>query len=66
MHKFQIQEGQVTYRNKHLNREAEHFMQAEERFPGLAIWNDPCGYFMGRAFSSLKQLGKHNSAAARL
>jgi len=57
MHKFQITGGKVTYRNRHLNREAEHFIQAENRTPGISLWNDPCGTLLGRAFSLFKQAG---------
>ena len=58
MHKFQISGKGVTYRNKHLNRETEHFIQAENRYPGVQVWTDPCGSLMGRAFSTMKQMGK--------
>lgn len=58
MHKFQISGEGVTYRNKHLNRETEHFIQAENRYPGVQVWTDPCGSLMGRAFSTMKQMGK--------
>ena len=57
MHKFQISNGKVTYRNRHLNREAEHYIQAEGTEPGVALWNDPCGTLLGRAFSLFKQAG---------
>lgn len=58
MHKFQLTGKGVTYRNKHQNREAEHFIQAENRAPGIQVWTDPCGTLMGRAFSTLKQIGE--------
>lgn len=55
MHKFQITGGKVTYRNKHLNREAEHYIQAKNQEPGITLWSDPCGTLLGRAFSLFKQ-----------
>ncbi|DBA84901.1 TPA: hypothetical protein ACH3X1_005915 [Trebouxia sp. C0004] len=55
MHKFQITAGKVTYRNRHLNREAEHYIQAENQEPGVMLWSDPCGTLLGRAFSLFKQ-----------
>ncbi len=57
MHKFQITAGKVTYRNRHLNREAEHYIQAENQEPGVMLWSDPCGTLLGRAFSLFKQAG---------
>ncbi len=57
MHKFQITAGKVTYRNRHLNREAEHYIQAESQEPGIMLWSDPCGTLLGRAFSLFKQAG---------
>ena len=66
MHKFQISGRNVTYRNKHLNRESEHLIQAENRYPGLQVWADPCGSLMGRAFSTLKQMGKCLTVASTL
>lgn len=58
MHKFQISGGKVMYRNRHLNREAEHYIQAEGKEPGIMLWNDPCGTLLGRAFSLFKQAGQ--------
>ena len=58
MHKFQISGGKVTYRNRHLNREAQHYIEAEGKEPGIMLWNDPCGTFLGRAFSLFKQAGQ--------
>ena len=57
MHKFQITDGKVIYRNRHLNRETEHFIQAKNEQPGIALWSDPCGTLLGRAFSLFKQAG---------
>lgn len=57
MHKFQITGGKVTYRNRHLNREAEHYIQAKNQEPGINLWRDPCGTLLGRAFSLFKQAG---------
>ena len=58
MHKFQILGGKVTYRNRHLNREAEHYIEAEGQEPGIMLWSDPCGTLLGRAFSLFKQAGQ--------
>lgn len=58
MHKFQISGGKVMYRNRHLNREAEHYIEAENQEPGVMLWNDPCGTVLGRAFSLFKQAGQ--------
>ena len=58
MHKFRIAGGKVTYRNCHLNREAEHFIEAHNKEPGIMLWNDPCGTLLGRAFSFFKQAGQ--------
>ena len=58
MHKFQISGGKVTYRNRHLNREAEHYIEAEGQEPGIMLWSDPCGTLLGRAFSLFKQAGR--------
>ena len=58
MHKFQISGGKVMYRNRHLNREAEHFIEAVGQEPGIMLWNDPCGTLLGRAFSLFKQAGQ--------
>lgn len=58
MHKFQLSGGKVTYRNRHLNREAEHYIEAENQEPGVMLWNDPCGTVLGRAFSLFKQAGQ--------
>ena len=58
MHKFQISNGKVTYRNRHLNRDAEHYIEAENQEPGVMLWNDPCGTVLGRAFSLFKQAGQ--------
>ncbi|KAL3141623.1 hypothetical protein ABBQ32_004860 [Trebouxia sp. C0010 RCD-2024] len=55
MHKFQISGGKVIYRNRHLNREAEHYIEAENQEPGVMLWHDPCGTLLGRAFSLFKQ-----------
>lgn len=62
MHKFQISSGKVTYRNRHLNREAEHYIEAENQEPSIMLWNDPCGTLLGRAFSLFKQAGVTTSA----
>lgn len=58
MHKFQISGGKVMYRNRHLNREAEHYIEAEGQEPGIMLWSDPCGTLLGRAFSLFKQAGQ--------
>lgn len=59
MHKFQISGGKVIYRNRHLNREAEHYIEAENQEPGVMLWHDPCGTLLGRAFSLFKQAGNN-------
>lgn len=67
MHKFQISEGKVTYRNRHLNREGEHYIEARDHEPGVSMWADPCQTLLGRAFSTFKQAGNpaaHTAAMA--
>ncbi len=58
MHKFDIQAGCVTYRNRHLVKEMENYIREYNRPPNLTAYDDPCGSFMGRAFSTFVQAGK--------
>lgn len=55
MHKFDIQAGCVTYRNRHLVKEMENYIREYNRPPNLTAYDDPCGSFMGRAFSTFVQ-----------
>lgn len=57
MHKFDIQAGHVTYRNRHLVEEMENYIREYNRAPSLVAFDDPCGSFMGRAFSTFVQAG---------
>lgn len=57
MHKFDIEAGHVTYRNRHLMKEVENYIREYNRAPSLIAFDDPCGSFMGRAFSTFVQAG---------
>ena len=57
MHKFDIEAGRVTYRNRHLVKEMENYIREYNRPPTLVAFDDPCGSFMGRAFSTFVQAG---------
>ena len=57
MHKFDIQAGCVTYRNRHLVKEMENYIREYNQPPNLTAYDDPCGSFMGRAFSTFVQAG---------
>lgn len=57
MHKFDIQAGHVTYRNRHLVTEMENYIREHNRAPSLVAYDDPCGSIMGRAFSTFVQAG---------
>lgn len=57
MHKFDIKAGHVTYRNRHLVKEMESYIREYNRPPSLVAYDDPCGSFLGRAFSTFIQAG---------
>ena len=57
IHKFQISEGGITYRNQHLVKDMENYILANNRPPSLPIYNDPCSSYLGRAFSTFYQAG---------
>lgn len=57
MHKFDIKAGCVTYRNRHLVKEMENYIREYNQPPNLTAYDDPCGSFMGRAFSTFVQAG---------
>ena len=57
MHKFDIKAGHVTYRNRHLVKEMENYIREYNRPPSLVAYDDPCGSFLGRAFSTFIQAG---------
>lgn len=57
MHKFEIEAGHVTYRNRHLVKEMENYIREYNRSPSMTACEDPCGSLMGRAFSTFVQAG---------
>ena len=47
MHMFKIEAGHVTYRDRHLVKDLENYIREF----------NPCGTFLGRAFSTFVQAG---------
>jgi torulene dioxygenase len=52
LHCFELDRGAVTYRNRHLNKDLEHYVEQKGRMPGVSMGEDPCGSLLWRAFSA--------------